>query len=54
VLAARQHESLGADTARPFTRNDVDTEEENTLWTRTRFHVPAERATIDDADIVSL
>jgi hypothetical protein len=52
VLAARQHESVG-DDAEARTRNDVDTEE-NTLWTRTRFQVPAERATIDEADIVSL
>ena len=45
VLAARQH---GADAR---TRSDVDTEE-NTFWTWTRFQVPAERATIDDADIL--
>jgi hypothetical protein len=44
VLAARQHESVGART-----RNDT---EEHTFWTRTRFQVPAERATMDDADIL--
>jgi hypothetical protein len=48
VLAARQLESVGG---APRTRNDADTEE-NTLWTRTLFQVPAERATIDGADIV--
>lgn len=48
MLAARQHESVGA-VAR--TRNDSDA---HTFWTRTRFQVPTERATMDDtADILN-
>jgi hypothetical protein len=52
VLAARQHESVGADDAARARNDDVDTEEKKTFWTRTRFQVPTERATIDEADIM--